>query len=91
MIHNESPADAYYQVWGEKVGLGRCPHCPKLWCWQSPNGWVCQLPKVFTYPPASAKTQPKEVPTFMQDALDFASAEPRDACINVLISPSPTP
>jgi hypothetical protein len=56
------PPESYQQKWGEKVGLGRCPHCPKPWCWQSPNGWVCQLPKAFTSPNTPVKTKAKKAP-----------------------------
>jgi hypothetical protein len=44
------PPEAYREKWGALVGLGHCPHCPKLWCWKSPKGWVCQLPHVFAQP-----------------------------------------
>jgi hypothetical protein len=54
------PSEAYQQEWGEKVGLGRCPHCPNPWCWLAPRGWVCQLPKAFTPPNTPVRTRAKK-------------------------------
>jgi hypothetical protein len=56
------PSEAYQQKWGEHVGLGRCPHCPKPWCWKSPNGWVCQLPKACLQPDTPTRTRAKPSP-----------------------------